>query len=112
MGAVTQLHAPATKSSSDQVHHPNIANEDDDDDDDEEEDPDNASDDDEEEEDCDKGFARKEGTGLLDVKIEGHPRTSQILTPPKTPPNPNPQTPANFVSPYEIHGNQELQDPQ
>ena len=34
MGAVTQLHAPAANSSSDQVHHPDIANDDDDDDDD------------------------------------------------------------------------------
>ena len=40
MGAVTQLHAPAANSSSDQVHPPHIANDkdDDDDNDDDEED--------------------------------------------------------------------------
>ena len=43
MGAVTQLHAPVANSSSDQVHHPDIANDDEDD----------------KEEDHDKGLARK-----------------------------------------------------
>ena len=60
MGAVTQLHAPAANSSSDQVHHPDIAN---DDEDDKEEHPEIgniiANDDDDKEKDRDKGLARK-----------------------------------------------------